>query len=266
MNFLKKTNPIRPLTVVLIILAITFPMFPQENVADGTPFIPQAANEISQTTFFDLTPVVNELTAVAEPDNSSEIISETTVNMKNNEPVTESIATEMGKLKTVSRLAVKTNLLYYAILMPNIEAEWKFKDRWSATLEVQGAWYAKNDPHKVYRIATVIPEVRFWAIERSRWNGIYVGAFVGGGLYDLCDSKKGHEGEGALAGISAGYMWAIGKHLSLDAGIGIGYLYARDKLYYPRDGHYLYQLTKNINYFGPLRLRLSLVWRFQTEK
>lgn len=163
--------------------------------------------------------------------------------------------------KTDSRFALKTNLLYYAILMPNIEAEWKFADRWSAALEVQGAWYAKTPPHKVYRVATAMPEVRFWAIERSRWNGLYVGVFGGGVIYDLCNGKKGHEGEGGLAGVSAGYMWAVGKHLSLDAGIGVGYLHARDKVYLPHNGHYLYQLTKNINYFGPLRLRLSLVWR-----
>ncbi|MDE5744452.1 MAG: DUF3575 domain-containing protein [Paramuribaculum sp.] len=183
------------------------------------------------------------------------------------EPV--QMAPEEGLMPTAkadSRFLLKTNLLYYAILMPNLEVEWKFADRWSAALEFQGAWYAKNDPHKVYRVATVMPEVRYWIMERSRWNGMYVGAFVGAGLYDLCDGKKGHEGEGGLVGISAGYMWAIGKHLSLDAGIGLGYLYARDKLYYPRDGHYLYQLTKNVNYFGPLRLKLSLVWRFQTEK
>ncbi|MDE6264612.1 MAG: DUF3575 domain-containing protein [Paramuribaculum sp.] len=184
--------------------------------------------------------------------------------------VVESVASGDGdapqaplfKEKTDSRFALKTNLLYYAILMPNIEVEWKFADRWSAALEVQGAWYAKETPHKVYRVATAMPEVRFWAVNRSRWNGLYVGLFGGGVIYDLCNGKKkGHEGEGALAGLSAGYMWAIGKHLSLDAGIGFGYLHARDKVYLPHNGHYLYQLTKNINYFGPLRLRLSLVWR-----
>ncbi|MDE6338710.1 MAG: DUF3575 domain-containing protein [Muribaculaceae bacterium] len=148
--------------------------------------------------------------------------------------------------------------------MPNLEIEWMFANRWSVALEAQGAWYAKNTPHKVYRIASLIPEVRFLAIERSRWKGMYVGIFGGAGMYDLSNGKidsTGHEGEGYMAGVSAGYMWPISKHLSLDAGIGVGYMRIHDKEYVPADGHFLYQLTKNINYFGPLRLKLSLVWR-----
>lgn len=161
-------------------------------------------------------------------------------------------------------LALKTNLLGYAVLMPNVELEWMFTDRWSAALEFQGAWYAKENPHKVYRLSTLIPEVRYWALERSRWHGMYVGLFGGVGMYDLSNGNKGHEGEGFMVGASVGYMWPITKHLALDAGIGLGYMRAKDKEYVPFDGHFLYQLTRNINYFGPLRLKLSLVWRFQS--
>ncbi|MDE5791000.1 MAG: DUF3575 domain-containing protein [Muribaculaceae bacterium] len=160
-----------------------------------------------------------------------------------------------------SNFALKTNLLGYAVLMPNLEIEWKVARRWSVALEAQGAWWAKNTPHKVYRLSTVIPEARFWPIERSRWHGMYVGVFAGGGLYDLSRGYKGHEGEGGMVGVSVGYMWPISKHLSLDAGIGAGYMRVRDKEYEPLDGHFLYLLTKDINYFGPLRLKLSLVWR-----
>lgn len=167
-----------------------------------------------------------------------------------------------------NRVALKTNLLGYAVLMPNLELEWMCAKRWSVALEVQSAWYSKTTPekHKVYRLATLTPEVRYWPIERKRWHGMYVGLFGGIGMYDLSKGKKGHEGEGFMTGISAGYMWPISKHLSLDAGIGIGYMRARDKVYVPLDGHYLYQLTKNINYVGPLRLKLSLVWRLYSEK
>lgn len=181
----------------------------------------------------------------------------------------DNVAGTPGKLPAVksdSRFALKTNLLGYAVLMPNLELEWKFADRWSAALEAQGAWYAIDEPRKVYRVATVMPELRFWAVNRSRWQGMYVGIFGGAGLYDLSNSTRGHEGEGVMAGLSVGYMWPISKHLSLDAGAGAGYLRIRDKVYVPLDGHFLYQLTKNIDYIGPLRLKLSLVWRFQTEK
>ncbi|MDE6295856.1 MAG: DUF3575 domain-containing protein, partial [Muribaculaceae bacterium] len=176
--------------------------------------------------------------------------------------VTDDIVKDKRAGRPDSRLALKTNLLYYAILMPNVEIEWMFKDRWSAALEVQGAWYAKESaPRKVYRIATIMPEFRYWPIEKKRWHGMYVGVFGGAGMYDLSNDKKGHEGEGYLAGVSVGYMWPIGRHLSLEAGLGVGYMRLHDKEYRAADGHFLYQMTKNINYFGPLRVKLSLIWR-----
>ncbi len=164
-------------------------------------------------------------------------------------------------IHTDSRFALKTNLLAYALILPNVEGEWKFADRWSAALEFQGMWIGKKTPHKVYKIAMITPEVRFWAINRARWHGMYVGVFGAPGLYDFHNGRDGHQGEGFITGLSLGYMWPVGEHLSLEAGIGAGYMRLRDKVYTPLDGHYLYQLTKNINYFGPLRVKLSLVWR-----
>ena len=57
-------------------------------------------------------------------------------------------------------------------------------------------------------------------------------------------------------------MWPIGKHLSLEAAVGAGYLYTRYKEYEPRDGHYLYMRTKSLHYFGPLKLKFAIAWRF----
>lgn len=158
-------------------------------------------------------------------------------------------------------VALKTNLLAYAVLMPNISLEVKFARRWSTELEWQVAWWSKEDPRKVYRISMGTGELRYWPIIRSKWHGMYVGAFGGGGIYDIDNSEKGHEGHGFMTGLSVGYMWPIGKYFSLDAGLGVGYMRLRDKTYIPLDGHFLYQMTKNINYFGPLRAKLSLVWR-----
>lgn len=176
------------------------------------------------------------------------------------------IPTTENSAKTDSRFALKTNLLGIPILDPNVEFEWMFVDRWSLALEWQGAWYAKDYPHKVYRISTVIPEARFWAIYKERWHGMYVGLFGGAGRYDLCNGKKGHKGELAMGGLSVGYMWPLNPDISLDTSIGLGYMRTQDKIYTPFDGHFLYQYTKRINYFGPLRLKVSLVWRIPSKK
>lgn len=161
--------------------------------------------------------------------------------------------------------AVKTNMLLDAALMPNIELQWLVNDKWSAALEADVAWW-KPEYKKVYRLAIISPEVRYHFRQRAQWHGMYVGAFAGGGIYQLEWKHDGYKGEGFMAGISFGYMWPIRKNLSLEAGIGAGYMHTRYKVYESLDGHKLYMRTKSLNYFGPLKLRLSIAWRFDILK
>lgn len=248
---------------VTVSLFVPSSMVEKEDESDLTPSTPDMTSPEGEA---DDTSV--EVPDVEVPDTDTVASDEAVIPETDTDDLASGLKSEgdtVGAERTGrpdSRLAVKTNMLYYAILMPNGEIEWMFKDRWSAALEIQGAWYAKeSSPRKVYRIATIMPEVRYWVIERKRWHGMYVGIFGGAGMYDLANDKKGHEGEGYMAGVSVGYMWPIARHLSLEAGIGLGYMRIRDKEYLPIDGHFLYQFTRNINYFGPLRLKLSLVWR-----
>ena len=68
-----------------------------------------------------------------------------------------------------------------------------------------------------------------------------------------------------MVGVSYGYMWPIARRLSLEAGVGLGFLHTRYEEYLPQDGHYVYQQTKQTNYFGPLKLKLAFVWRLWNE-
>lgn len=159
------------------------------------------------------------------------------------------------------RLAIKTNMLYDAALLPNLEVEWRINDYWSVALEGDLAWWGNSAKEKSYRLAIVSPEVKRWINPRAPWHGLYIGAFAGAGLYDLENGKRGYYGEGAMGGLSVGYMWPLSRTLSLEAEIGGGYLYTRCKEYIPFEGHHVYQRTRDINYFGPLKVKLSLVWR-----
>lgn len=159
-------------------------------------------------------------------------------------------------------LALKTNLLYYAALMPNLELEYLFHDNWSAAITGNIAWWWKNSTNQSYRVATLDAEMRYWIKPRAPWHGFYAGVFAGGGMYDLENGGNGYQGEGVMTGISCGFMWPIKRNLSFEAGIGGGYVYTRAKEYKPYEGHYVYQRTKAYNYFGPLKLKFSIVWRF----
>ena len=171
-----------------------------------------------------------------------------------------------GKIQSVDReplyrLALKTNLLYDAILMPSLEIEYRIDDRWSVNLEGEVAWWSKKPQHKYYQIATISPEGRYWFKTKKPWHGHYVGAFAGGSWYDLENGGRGYKGEFYMTGLSYGYMFPIGRVLSLEAGIGIGFLHTSYEEYLPLDGHYVYQQTSRTNYFGPVKLKLALAWR-----
>lgn len=171
------------------------------------------------------------------------------------------------KSRPVQRLAVKTNLLYDAVLMPSLEVEYRLADRWTVQLEGDMAWWKNDGKHKYYQVATISPEGRWWFGQKkdSPWHGHYLGVFGGFTWYDLENGKRGYQGEAEMVGVSYGYMFPIGRRLSLEAGIGLGYMHSKYEEYLPvpyMDGtHYVYQQTNRMNYFGPLKLKFSLVWR-----
>ena len=168
-----------------------------------------------------------------------------------------------------SRLSVACYRLYDAILMPSLEVEYRIADRWTVNLEGDMAWWNNDGKHKCYQVATISPEGRWWFGQKqgSPWHGHYLGVFGGFTWYDLENGKEGYQGEAEMVGVSYGYMFPIGRRLSLEAGIGLGYMHSKYEEYLPIDGHYVYQQTNRMNYFGPLKLKFALVWRlWDTDK
>lgn len=163
------------------------------------------------------------------------------------------------------RLALKTNIIYDLALMPSLEAEYMINDRWSVNAEGEVAWWRKKSKHKYYQIATLSPEVRYWFKTKKRWHGHYVGLFGGGSWYDLENGKRGYKGEFWKAGLSYGYMFPIGRSLSFEAGVGLGFLRTWYEEYLPIDGHYVYQQSSRTNWVGPVKLKFTLVWRLWDE-
>lgn len=168
-------------------------------------------------------------------------------------------AAESGRL-SAGRLALKTNLLYAAVLLPSIELEWRLSDYWTMGVEGNMAWWKKRTDHKCYQLAIANTMVRRWMRGGSLRKGFYIGAFAGAGLYDFENGKKGYLGEGVMAGLSIGYLWPLGRHFAIEAEAGGGWMMTRYKEYIPYEGHHLYVRTQNMNFFGPLKLKLAIVW------
>lgn len=158
--------------------------------------------------------------------------------------------------------ALKTNFIYDVALMPNLEFEWLINEHWSVSVEGDVAWWKNEKKHQYYQVLAISPECRWWFRTFKPWHGHYLGLMAGGGLYDLENRRTGYKGEAGFAGLTYGFMWPVGRNISFDAEVGAGYMYTKYEEYEPLDGHYVYQRTRSMNYFGPLKLKFSLVWRF----
>lgn len=155
---------------------------------------------------------------------------------------------------------LKTNLLYDAILMPDIEVEYRFDDYWSATVETSMAWWHCDRKHRYYQLATVMPDVRYRIPARKPGHYHAIGVFGSFSWYDLENGGRGYKGEAWTTGVGYTYSFPVNELLGFEAGIGVGYLRTTYEEYLPIEGHYVYQQTGRTGFIGPLRLKFALVF------
>ncbi len=190
-------------------------------------------------------------------------------------PVLESAAvSELTAAKSADRLeyprfAVKNNLLYDAILQPNVELEYYFAQRWSVNAGYQIAWWNFPAQDNFYQFQALNAEARYWFNKNGQFKGNYLGLAAGAGLYDLKKSTTGYQGNYYTVGLSWGYMLPIKKRLAIEFGLTVGYMntqYDKYERYDPMDQHYVYEGTARTSYIGPTAAKLNLVWRFGSNK
>ena len=181
--------------------------------------------------------------------------------------------------------ALKTNLLFDAVLCPNVEVEVPLgcDSRWSVMGEVWFPWWrfdknAKGKLHKYYRsdqrptkdayeLLTVGAELRYWLSPRCRaarpvLSGTFGGLYGAGGKYDLGRDGKGDQGEFTSIGLTLGHSWILSRHWNLELSASAGYV-GGPKVHYENefdDTHLIYRYHNNFRYVGPTKLKLSLAW------
>jgi hypothetical protein len=164
---------------------------------------------------------------------------------------------------------VKTNLLLDLAMIPAIGIEFPFGNRWSAALSWHYAWW-HNDAKAWYwqTYGGDIAVRKYFGKDKGPLTGHHLGIYGQVLSYDFEWGARGFQATpfNYGAGVEYGYAMPIGKHLHLDFSIGVGYLGGPFKEYDPIDGHYVWQATKYLNWFGPTKAEVSLVWMLQFQK
>ena len=163
-----------------------------------------------------------------------------------------------------SYFALKSNLLYDALLVPNLSLEASIGSGWTLGAGGMFAWWSKDAKHRYWRIYGGGLEIRkyFGTLSKSKpLQGHHLGIYGDFLTYDFEFGAKGYQSKATYAaGIKYGYSHPIAKRLNLDFALGIGYLHSNYKTYVPRDGCYVYQETKKRKWLGPTQAEISLVW------
>ena len=170
-------------------------------------------------------------------------------------------------------VAVKTNLLYDALLSPNLGVEVELAPRWSIDLSGQINNWTVNQ-HK-WKHWLVQPEIRYWFCDH--FAGHFLGAHLLGGQYNMGNIKNGisflgsdlskltdhrYQGWDVGLGIAYGYAFILGRHWNLELELGLGYVYTRYDVFECKDCGMKVQSDKPHHYVGPTKAAVNLVYVF----
>lgn len=162
-------------------------------------------------------------------------------------------------------VAVRTNLLYDAMLLPTLGVEWRVNQSIGIKVDGSRSWW-EGEHGKVQKIWLVNPELRWYLLDSKRF---YVGASANFGEYNLYgyplgklfSKDTGYQGSVWSAGLTVGYQLCLSRHFSVDFNLGLGYTRSEYDSYGMTNGVRVYKAKdQSKNFWGPTQAGISLVW------
>lgn len=170
--------------------------------------------------------------------------------------------------------AIKSNLLYDAVSVANLELEVPIGQRWSIAGEWIFPWWKSNKADWTTQLLSGHITAKYWFGDRDNFDvltGWYLGLNGGASKYDFqIFNNDGIQGEAFDVGLQAGYAHTINKrgNLRLEYSLGVGYLQSDYKKYVKTPDtefgdikvfNYPWE-TKRRVWIGPTSAKVSLVW------
>lgn len=162
-------------------------------------------------------------------------------------------------------IAFKTNLLYDAVLIPNIGGEVYLNKQWSISGYYKHAWWKSDHRHWYWRTYGGELSVRKWLGRKAKekpLTGHHLGVYGETFTYDFETGGKGVLADkwSYIVGIEYGYSLPVARRLNLDFVIGLGYMGGEYREYEPADYCYAWTATKKRHWTGPTKAEIALVW------
>lgn len=165
-------------------------------------------------------------------------------------------------------MALRTNMLYDAVLIPNIGLEVWLGKGFTLGFDWFGSWLYSDKQHVYWQgYGGYLTARYYWgklAVEQP-FHGHHVGIYGTALTYDVEFGGKGYQAAkfGFGGGVEYGYSLPVAKNLCIDFNLGVGYQGGEYKAYLPTDdgtGHYVWLSTHKRRWFGPTKAEISLKW------
>ena len=168
-------------------------------------------------------------------------------------------------------IALRTNLLYDAALIPTIGAEFDLGKLWSIGFDYNGSWFYSVSRHRYWQTIGGYLMLRRYlkADDEGRpFMGHHFGVYGQLLTFDIEFGDKGWQGAYPNwgGGIVYGYSAWLSNRLNIDFSIGIGYLRLKYKEYDPDGDSFKWRGTYRRNWFGPTKAEISLKWLLTKRK
>lgn len=170
-------------------------------------------------------------------------------------------------------LAAKSNLLYDAILLPNVALEFSLPQRWSIETEGMWSWWGPaQSKHLYHRIQAGGLEVRKWMgkPDLTPLTGHFFGVYGYYGNYDIRLGDTGYQDPHGSwsAGLTYGYSMPLNRSFNLEFSLGVGYVTGEYYTYSYDDSYnrYPWESTRKLKWIGPTKAKISLVWLIGSGK
>ncbi len=187
--------------------------------------------------------------------------------------VHDTVCVDLRPLRKPFYMDIRTNMVYDALLIPNIGVEFYLGKGWSVVANWMYGWWKTDRHHWYWRAYGGDLAVRKWlgkAAQEKPLTGHHIGVYGQIFTYDFETGGRGYIGGkpgGTLwdkmnyvAGVEYGYSLPIAKRLNIDFSIGAGYWGGIYHEYKPLDDYYAWQATRRRHWFGPTKAEVALVW------
>lgn len=164
-----------------------------------------------------------------------------------------------------SPVALRTNLLYDAALIPNLGVEVNLGRQWTVGADYVGTWFSSDSRHRYWQCYGGYVSLRRYfgsQFQQRHFTGHHVGVYGLGLTYDVEFGGRGYQAPrlGFGGGVEYGWSARIGRRFNIDLSIGLGFQGGEYKKYIPQDGQYQWCATENLHWWGPTRAEVSLKW------